>query len=106
RRRRLAGAGFADQAETLALRDIEADGIHRTYRATGDAVRHVEISDFEAHRQASARRRRGLAISSRPAVSRNRPTNRMIRIAIGSMIHQHKPNMNAGWFIDQMFALA
>ncbi len=64
---RLAAAGFADDAQRLALGEIEGDAVDGAQRATLGGVLDGQVADFEQGHQ--SRRSLGLTIGSMASAS-------------------------------------
>ena len=104
----LAATGFTDQSESLTCMKPKGDTVDRLHFPAFGFVTDVEILDrqYIGRRDQPTRygstgdheltfRRRGLAISSRPALIRKRLMNRITIATIGIASHHHMPLITA-----------
>ncbi len=86
-----AGAGFAGEAQALVGGEGEGDVVApRGRRREGVGEFDLEALDFEDRGHADFRKR-GLAISSRPTVTKNRPRKTRTMMTVGVSHHHHQP---------------
>src|SRR5262249_26766026 len=88
---RFARSRLARQAEALARTQREADPVHGAHRTKRMVIGDAQTFDPQDIRPHTARRSRGLAISSRPAVRKNSPRNTTMMTTSGAVHHHHQP---------------
>ena len=92
---------FAGQAKAFARAQREAylvDSAHRAERMVIGDAEPLNAQNAAAH---TDRRSRGLAISSRPTVRKNRPRNTITMTTSGAVHHHHQPLMIAALKLTQ-----
>ncbi len=98
---RFAGSGLAGQAEAFAREQSKADLVDGAHGAERMVVGDAEPLDAQNAGVHTDRRSRGLAISSRPAVRKNRPRNTITMTTSGAVHHHHQPLMIAALKLTQ-----
>src|SRR5262249_35648521 len=92
-RDRLAGAGFANQRDSLALADAEADVIERAHDAGAGAE--FDAQSFDAERRGGRVHVRllGSTMSRNPSPSRLKQNTAIISAAPGKTAFHHSPEI-------------